>query len=155
MDCACEFDSAEIHFRGATVIHRLDVLDPLPFKPGPDFIRSDYRRTGTLSDVDNVGHMIAMTMRHEDEIGRDFGNIDFFRERIGCDEGIEEQHFAAGFHCEAGMAVVSEFHGEVDQPQILQTFKEGNLESIHWQTPSSQKHGRDGALRRPRIVIEG
>jgi hypothetical protein len=107
-----KLDPAEGHFRGATVIHGLDILDPLSFEPGADFVGRDHRRAGAVRDIDHVRDMIAVAVRNENEIRRDFFHVNLFGQRIRGDEWIEEQRFAGGLDGETGVAVVSKFHGE-------------------------------------------
>jgi hypothetical protein len=52
-----------------------------------------------------------MAVRNENVIGHDPFHVDLLREWGGCDEGIEEERFAASFDGKAGMAIVDEFHG--------------------------------------------
>lgn len=110
MDGVRQFHASEIRSRRASVVHGLNVLHSFFLEPATDFVRCDHGDAGALRDLDHVRHMIAMAVGHENKIRRDFAGIDILRERIGRDEGIEEQCLAPRFHGEAGMAVVGEFH---------------------------------------------
>jgi hypothetical protein len=94
------------------VVHGLDLLDAFAFKPGTDLEWRDDFRASPIRDLDHVGYVVAVAVRKQDEIGRDFGDIDLLRERIRRNEGIEEERFAAGFYGETGMAVIRKFHAD-------------------------------------------
>jgi hypothetical protein len=91
------------------MIHRLHILDAFVFKPAAHFIRRDHRGAGPLRYIHNIRDVITMSVRNQNEISINLFNVDFFRERIGCDEWIEQKGFAADFDPETGVTVVSEF----------------------------------------------
>ncbi len=72
------------------MVHCLHVLDSLALEPLADLEGRDNSGAGALRDVGHISDVITVTMRDEDEIGRDFPGVDLLRERVGSDEGIEE-----------------------------------------------------------------
>ncbi len=111
MDRGGQLDPAERRRRGAAVIHRLHVFHAFfRLEPVAHLERRDHRRAGALRDLDHIRHVIAVPVRNENEISRHLADIDFFRERIRRNEGIEEQRFAGDFDGETGVAVIGEFH---------------------------------------------
>jgi hypothetical protein len=110
VDGAGEFHPAKIRFGGAAVIHRLKILHAFSLEPASHFEGCDHGRSGSIRDVRHVSDVIAMSVRNENEIGRDALYVDFAGERIRRDERIEEEGLAASLDSETGVAVVGEFH---------------------------------------------
>lgn len=92
------------------MVHALDILEALAFEPAADFVGRDDRRTGPLRDIYDIGYVIAVPVRNENEVSRNFFDIDFFREWVWGDEWIEEERFSAGLDRKTGVPVVSKLH---------------------------------------------
>jgi hypothetical protein len=56
--------------------------------------------------------VIAVAMRNENEISRDFLDVDVFGQRIRTNEWVKEKPLASGFDRKTGVAVVGEFHAK-------------------------------------------
>ena len=92
------------------MVHRLDICNSLLFEPGADFERRDNHGPGPFRDFDNIGDMVTVAVRNENEIGLDLLEVDFFGERVRADEWIEEKAATAGGDRETGVAVIGKFH---------------------------------------------
>ena len=92
------------------MVHRLDICNSLLLEPGADFEGRDDHGSGPFRDFDNIGDMVTVSVRNQNEIGLDFLDVDFFGERVWADEWIEEQATTAGGDRETGVAVIGKFH---------------------------------------------
>ena len=110
MDGGGQLDSPERCSDGATVVHRLDILQALLFEPGADFERRDDRCAGPLRDRHHIRHVIAVAMRNKNKIGGDFFRVDLLSEWIWGDEWIEEKRLSAGLDRKTGVSIVSKLH---------------------------------------------
>jgi len=63
-----------------------------------------------VRSFNHVGYMIAVAMRNEYEIGRDFFRVDLPGEWIWGDERIEEERFSARLDRKTGVPIISKFH---------------------------------------------
>jgi hypothetical protein len=95
------------------MIHPLHPVEALFLEPGRRFERRNHGRPRALRYLGNVGDVIAVAMRHQDEIRLDLLNIDLFRQRIGLYERVKEQLLPARHDREAGVSVIGKFHGDI------------------------------------------
>ena len=74
--------------------------------------------------------MVEMSVRDQNHIRFDAGDINRGGERVRSDEGVEKQAATAGFHQEAGMAEVGVSHSEVIKAQGAGNFQSPQLVSF-------------------------
>ena len=76
------------------MIHRLYVLDALSLEPVADLEGGDNGGAGAFRDLDHIGDVIAVTVRDEDEIGRDLARCRFLRASgLGVMKGSKSKVF--------------------------------------------------------------
>ena len=68
------------------------------------------RRAGAFCDIDNICHVVAMPMRNENEVRRDFFTSISFASGFGVMKGSNKRFLPPDFDREAGVSVIGEFH---------------------------------------------
>ena len=64
------------------MLHAVDLFQPLFLQPLVDFIIGHDRRPGALRDRDGVADVVAVAVRHQDEVG--LGLVGLDGQRPGC-----------------------------------------------------------------------
>lgn len=130
VDGVDHFRMAAGDFHGAAVVHRQGIFNALFSEPVGNFPVGDDLGAGLIRERHGVGHMVEMSVRDQNHIRFDAGDINRGGERVRSDEGVEKQAATAGFHQEAGMAEVGVSHSEVIKAQGAGNFQSPQLVSF-------------------------
>jgi hypothetical protein len=113
MDCDGEGHFAKIKIPGPARIHVLDFFDSLGREPLNHLVGSYDSCSAGPGNTLNIGNVIKMAVRYENVVWPQCREINGRCKGIGCNEGIEEEFLPRDLDREAGMAVISDFHGVI------------------------------------------
>src|SRR6516165_10239227 len=99
----CQLDSAKRKSMSAAVLLAVNLGDSLGLKPFTDLVVGDDHGSGPASDINGITHVIAMTVRNQNEVGGNIGRLDR-RRRIAGQERIDQDILAVRFQENTGVA---------------------------------------------------
>ena len=72
--------------------------------------RIDNLGTRAAGDPHYVSHVVFMSVRNQDVVGRNCVHVDVFGQFVRTYERVKQQGLATSLHCKTGMSVKGNFH---------------------------------------------
>ena len=114
MDGIDEFHAAELEGVASAVVEWMALLQALVAEPHRNLVIGDNGCAGAFGDVRRIGQMVSVPVRDQDVIRHYLIHINISGQIVARDERIEQQSFARDVRRKARVAVVSNFHSNLN-----------------------------------------